>query len=523
MKHLLSAAIVLLAGSAAAQAPAPWDAARWNPRASTSDFVLPIPCGGSLALREIDIPAGASPLDDRRVVLGSPEADQPYSEFQRSEFITGGFQASPQARRYWLGKYEVTRDQYAAVMQDTCPAATPEGRRPMAEVSWFDATRFSERLTIWLMANARAKLPTQDGAFGYLRLPTEAEWEYAARGGNAVSESEFLAPAPPMPEGAEAYIMAGARRTGNRAQAIGQLLPNPLGLHDMLGNVGEFVLEPYRLNRVGRPHGLAGGQIAKGGDFGSQPDDLRSSQRVELPPFDTSTGQPTRLPRVGFRVALAVVATTSLPQAERLKAAFTAEASSQQQDAQSAADDPQRAIALLRARTSDPALQAALQRVEAQMATDRRERADQQREITRSQIENMAALVWSSQQSSLRAVLIEQQLNTPGLRASFKKEELERFEMRIADFRQMAVTVLDAYLVTLRRMAENAPRNVATEQFVQVRRQFQIRKISSYNAYMDMIENHIRETQLGRPISPERAKNDIVVATEVANRRMRVP
>ena len=143
--------------------------------------------------------------------------------------------------------------------------------------------------------------------------------------------------------------------------------------------------------------------------------------------------------------------------------------------------------------------------------------------LTRSQIENMAALVWSSQQSSLRAVLIEQQLNTPGLRASFKKEELERFEMRIADFRQMAVTVLDAYLVTLRRMAENAPRNVATEQFVQVRRQFQIRKISSYNAYMDMIENHIRETQLGRPISPERAKNDIVVATEVANRRMRVP
>ena len=79
-----------------------------------------------------------------------------------------------------------------------------------------------------------------------MRLPTEEEWEYAARGGAAVSELDFLGRTFPMPEGTSRYAwFQGPRSAAGRAQPVGMLEPNPLGLHDILGNVGELVLEPF--------------------------------------------------------------------------------------------------------------------------------------------------------------------------------------------------------------------------------------------------------------------------------------
>ena len=142
--------------------------------------------------------------------------------------------------------------------------------------SWPDAIAYAAHWSSWLLKNARGQLPRRGDATGYARLPTEDEWEYAARGGAKVLEEEFLAPTWPMPGGPERYVLAGSRAAGGRVSQVGQRLPNPLGLYDMLGNAGQMMLDPYRLNRVGRPHGQAGGIAVRGGDYtGSSPASLR--------------------------------------------------------------------------------------------------------------------------------------------------------------------------------------------------------------------------------------------------------
>jgi hypothetical protein len=287
----------------------------------------------------------------------------------------------------------------------------------------------------------------------------------------------------------------------------------------MLGNVAEMVLEPYRMNRVGRPHGHAGGLVIRGGYYSTPIDEIRSSLREELPPFDASTGRATRTPQVGFRLALSVTATTSVPQTEAVKRAFAAEASSRQADAQRSAEDPQAALALLRRGVSDPAQQAAIRRVEAQLATDSRARGEQQREVVRAQIETLASLAFSSREVEFRAHLATQ--NLPAVEQQFGLGEVRRVEAGIADLRRNGTAVLDSYGATLRRIAENAPRSVVVEQLALVRRDLQTRDLPRLGAYLDVIDRHIRDSQLGRTPAMPAIRADLDRAAEAAARNFR--
>jgi hypothetical protein len=509
--RLTIAAILLLAATPVA-AQAPWVPDFTNPRAADGDLVLPMPCGGAMAFRPVETPAGPGALDDRPVTLGTTDPAGGIAEFARRESVAGPFAApGREGAIYWIGKYEVTRDQYAAVTQDRCPEPSAAGRLPAATLSWFDAVAFTQRYTTWLLANARARLPQADGTPAFVRLPTEEEWEYAARGGAAVSELDFLARSFPMPEGTARYAwFQGPRSAAGRAQPIGMLEPNPLGLHDILGNVGELVLEPFRAVRVGRLHGQAGGVVVKGGDFRTPEAALRSSLRIEVPPFDATDGQPTRLASVGFRVVLAAHVTTSLRRAEALNRAFEAESRATGTEAETA----RRQIAALR-EGADARVRQGLDRLEAGLMAAERQRLEQERAGIRAQLEGAAVLGRSAGLSQRRMDGIEPLLAgadvvqaSPEMRAGWARA-LEQLRVE----RELA---LDGYARIVADLGRTADRATLTTEAGVVARETEARGVPELRPFLDVATRHAADSR-DRGMPPrDRLREEVIAASRLA-------
>jgi len=289
-----------------AEDPTPWPEKYYNPQPAAGDLTLPMPCGGAMVFRPIEVFANGW-LGDRRTELGQSDPRVGYKEGRHTSFIAGSFSdpANLRHRFYYLAKYETTQDQYAA-LSGQCPQPTPAGLLPRVDVSWFEAVDFARRYSEWLLQNARERLPKEEEQPGFVRLPTEVEWEYAARGGASVDEAAFVGLLFPMADNDLAHYVwyQGTQSAAGRLQQIGLLKPNPLGLHDMLGNAAEMVFVPFQLDRRGRPHGQAGGFIAKGGDIFTSRSQLRTALRDEQPYFDLTTGQARRLRTLGFRLVL---------------------------------------------------------------------------------------------------------------------------------------------------------------------------------------------------------------------------
>jgi formylglycine-generating enzyme required for sulfatase activity len=129
------------------------------------------------------------------------------------------------SKNFYLGKYEVTQAQWHAVMGDN-PSRFKGDTLPVEQVSWEDAQKFIERLN------------AQEGGTKY-RLPTEVEWEYAARAGTTTAYSFGDNP---RPLGEYAWF---SENFGNTTHPVGQKQPNPWGLYDMHGNVWEWVQDWY--------------------------------------------------------------------------------------------------------------------------------------------------------------------------------------------------------------------------------------------------------------------------------------
>ena len=370
----------VLAGPAHA---ADWDARFTNPKPADGDLMLPLPCGGSMAFRAVDVPIADGPLEDRPLTAGRADTESGYNDYVRFAYLAAPFPAPGGGRRFWIGKYPVTRDQFAALRQPPCPTPSNDGLVAQTSVSWPEAVRASSEWSGWLLAHARDKLPKRGEQFGYARLPTEDEWEYAARGGAKVSQEDFLAATWPMPEGARRYIYAGTQTAGGKAGRIGVMLPNPLGLYDMLGNASQMMLEPYRLNRVGRPHGQAGGIVLRGGNYTMQPDGFSTAMRSEMPPFDPATNDATRLRTVGFRLVISAPTVDGLQDTTKAEEQFDAI----RHQGEQAADDPGRLIALLREQSADDAIKQGLDRVAAALASADRARTDSARVALGAQLE----------------------------------------------------------------------------------------------------------------------------------------
>lgn len=512
LRALPVVAAFAIAAAVPAVAQAPWPEDFTNPRQADRDLVLPMPCGGAMAFRPVETPAGPGALEDRPVTLGTTDPAGGVAEFARREAVAGPFAAQGRdVAQYWIGKYEVTRDQYAAVMEERCPTPSAAGRLPAASLSWFDAVAFTQRYTTWLLRNAAARLPQADGTPAFIRLPTEEEWEYAARGGAAVSELDFLARTFPMPEGTSRYAwFQGPRSASGRAQPVGMLEANPLGLHDMLGNVGELVLEPFRAVRVGRLHGQAGGVVVKGGDYRTPEAALRSSLRIEVPPYDATDGQPTRLASVGFRVVLAAHVTTSLRRAEALNRAFEAESRASGTEAENA----RRQIAALR-EGADPRLRQGLDRLEAGLMAAERARLEQERAGIRAQLEGAAVLARAAGQSQRRLDGFQQLIE--GADVVQASPEMRTGWARAAEgLRVERELSLDGYARIVADLGRSADRATLTTEAGVVARETEARGVPELRPYLDVAARHAADSR-DRGLPPrDRMREEVLAAARGA-------
>ncbi len=135
-------------------------------------------------------------------------------------------------RGYWIGKYEVTQKEYQE-FTGTNPSNFKGNNNPVECVSWDDAVKFCERLTE--RERKAGRLPE-----GYVyRLPTEAEWEYAARGGNKSRGYKY--------SGSNDLDRVGwyDSNSEKKAHGVGMKSPNELGIYDMSGNVWEWCNDWY--------------------------------------------------------------------------------------------------------------------------------------------------------------------------------------------------------------------------------------------------------------------------------------
>jgi hypothetical protein len=405
-----------------------------------------------MTFRAVATPAEDTPLADRAVRLGGTDDDTGYADYIRREHILGSLLGPEGTRLFYLGKYEVTQDQYAAVMADACPEPKMSGRLPAAALSWFDAVAFGRRASEWLLTNQRDALPQIQGVAAYLRLPTEIEWEYAVRGGAAVSEALFRERIFPIEGPLSDYAWyQGPESAGGRLNLTGLLLPNPLDLHDMLGNVEELVLEPFYMNRIGRRHGQPGGIVAKGGSFQDPADRLRSAMRREYSEFDQRTGLAMALDSFGFRMALAAPVELSLDEATRLRDEWLAARGRRVETG----DDPLEAVRALADETTDFELKARLEAVEELFGAELSKRNDIEDRAVRAALLNGALLMRTLKEDNKLIGAVEAARGIAESRG--QSELLERYDAQLANWRQRIELSTRAYTGTLFQIAEDYP------------------------------------------------------------------
>ncbi len=181
---------------------------------------------------------------------------------------------------YKIGKYEVTQYQWEAIMGSN-PSTHRGANRPVENVSWNDIQQFISRLN------------SLTG--GSYRLPTEAEWEYAARGGEDGPATRFA--------GSDEIDEVGwyDGNSGGSTHPVGRLRPNRLGLYDMTGNVWEWCQDyrgRYNAGDSFNPKGPSSGnsRVGHGGGY----DASSSISRVS---FRSQGAQSYSSSSLGFRLA----------------------------------------------------------------------------------------------------------------------------------------------------------------------------------------------------------------------------
>ncbi len=154
---------------------------------------------------------------------------------------------------FCLSKFQVTQDVYTAI-SGTAPATFAGQRRPIENVAWYEAIEFCNLLSdvarfdrVYTVGKDKDDVVVNKHANGY-RLPTDAEWQFAALGGQS------------KPRYGEIQEIAWFKgNSGGETHPVGQKAANPFGLFDMLGNVWEWCFDVYDAEVYGTYRVFRGG------------------------------------------------------------------------------------------------------------------------------------------------------------------------------------------------------------------------------------------------------------------------
>ena len=229
--------------------------------------------------------------------MGSPASESGRSSDERPHQVC--------VDGYWLAKYEVTNSQYRQ-FRPAHDSSNYEGNnlngdnQPVVNVSWHDAIAFAE----WLSQKTGKTF----------KLPTEAEWEYAARAGTTTAryfgdDETSLCRHANIADRTSKVAFSGFTHAydgcddGYKVTApVGRLAPNAYGLHDMLGNVWEWTSSPYDEAYSGGEKRAASAsdtlRVVRGGSWSGRPRDARAADRGWYTPGNYSGTFGLRLARI---------------------------------------------------------------------------------------------------------------------------------------------------------------------------------------------------------------------------------